>query len=97
MGRKLENEIIWKIGVLTRILKKERDRLFRPLDLSPADFSVLEFLYPDKALTVPQIARRSECHPPACSKRYQPAPKTAAGGFQGQPGSRPLAVVLPDR
>ena len=51
-------EITWLIRRLFRALADRADRYLHDSGLSAADRAVLEFLYPDQALTVPAIARR---------------------------------------
>lgn len=58
MAKTLEYEIIWKVRRLFRALAEKSDQVLKPLGLTAADRAVLEFLYPDRALTVPQMARR---------------------------------------
>ncbi len=58
MAKTLEYEIIWKVRRLFRTLAEKSDQVLKPLGLTAADRAVLEFLYPDRALTVPQMARR---------------------------------------
>ena len=58
MNRTLDHEIIRKLRRLFRALGTQRDETLKRFGLSAAERTVLEFLYPDAALTVPQIARR---------------------------------------
>jgi len=58
MSGTLEYEIIWKVRRLFRALENEFNQVLKPFALSAAERAVLEFLYPDKTMTVPQIARR---------------------------------------
>ncbi len=58
MTRTLDYEIIWKVRRLARALTARSDEMLRPFGLTAAERAVLEFLYPDAAMTVPQIARR---------------------------------------
>ena len=58
MNRTLDHEIIRKLRRLFRALTAQRDETLKRFGLSGAERTVLEFLYPDAALTVPQIARR---------------------------------------
>ena len=58
MTRTLDHEIIRKLRRLFRALGTQRDETLKRFGLSAAERTVLEFLYPDAALTVPQIARR---------------------------------------
>jgi len=58
MSGTLEFEIIWKVRRLFRALETKSNEILKPFGLSAAERAVLEFLYPDQAMTVPQIARR---------------------------------------
>jgi len=58
MEKSLEYEIIRKVRHLYRTLAETGDALLKPLGLTGADRAVLEILYPDLAMTVPQMARR---------------------------------------
>jgi DNA-binding MarR family transcriptional regulator len=51
-------QVIWLIRRLFRALGRASDELLSPRGLSAADRAVMEFLYPDRALSVPEIARR---------------------------------------
>lgn len=53
-----EYEVIWLIRRLFRAMAEEADRYLKAHGLSVADRAVLEFLYPEKALSVPEIASR---------------------------------------
>ena len=55
-----EYEVTWLIRRLFRAMGHEADRYLRSHGLSAADRAVLEFLYPDAALSVPEIASRYE-------------------------------------
>jgi len=51
-------EITWLIRRLFRAMATEADRYLADSDLSAADRAVMEFLYPQHELSVPDIARR---------------------------------------
>jgi len=51
-------QVVWLIRRLFRALAQASDAMLRPRGLSSADRAVLEFLYPDQALSVPEIARK---------------------------------------
>ena len=51
-------EITWLIRRVFRAMAAEADRYLADSGLSAADRAVMEFLYPDVALSVPDIARR---------------------------------------
>ena len=51
-------EITWLIRRLFRAMAAEADRYLADSDLSAADRAVMEFLYPEEQLSVPDIARR---------------------------------------
>jgi DNA-binding MarR family transcriptional regulator len=51
-------EITWLIRRLFRAMAAEADRYLADTDLSAADRAVMEFLYPEEQLSVPDIARR---------------------------------------
>ena len=51
-------QIIWRVRRLFRGLGQVSDTMLQPLGISAADRAVMEFLYPDQALSVPEIARR---------------------------------------
>ena len=51
-------EITWLIRRLFRAMAARADQYLADADLRAADRAVMEFLYPDLALSVPQIARR---------------------------------------
>lgn len=51
-------QVTWLIRRLFRAMADRADRYLHDSGLSAADRAVLEFLYPDQALTVPDIARR---------------------------------------
>ena len=53
-----EYEIIWLIRRLFRAMAKAADAYLAAHGLAAADRAVLEFLYPDAALSVPEIASR---------------------------------------
>lgn len=50
--------VTWLIRRLFRAMADRADRYLRDSGLSAADRAVLEFLFPDRQLTVPEIARR---------------------------------------
>jgi len=49
-------QITWLVRRLFRSMSKEADNYLEELGISAAERAVLEFLYPDKKLSVPQIA-----------------------------------------
>mgnify|MGYP001820100898 FL=1 len=51
-------QVTWLIRRLFRAMAEHADRYLRDSGLSAADRAVLEFLYPEEQLTVPDIARR---------------------------------------
>ena len=51
-------EITWLIRRLFRAMARQADTYLQAHGLSAADRAVLEFLYPDTALSVPEIATR---------------------------------------
>ena len=51
-------QVIWLIRRLFRAMAQEADGYLRAHGLAAADRAVLEFLYPDGALSVPEIASR---------------------------------------
>lgn len=51
-------QVTWLIRRLFRAMAERADRYLGDAGLSAADRAVLEFLYPDRRLTVPDIARR---------------------------------------
>jgi DNA-binding MarR family transcriptional regulator len=51
-------EITWMVRRLFRALGQEADRYLQSYGLTAADRAVMEFLYPDAKLTVPEIAGR---------------------------------------
>ena len=51
-------QITWLTRRLFRAMGDKADSYLKPLGITAADRAVLEFLYPDKALTVPEIANR---------------------------------------
>ena len=55
-----EYEVIWLIRRLFRAMGHEADQYLKSHGLSAADRAVLEFLHPDTALSVPEIASRYE-------------------------------------
>ena len=57
---KIENayEVTWLVRRLFRAMAAEADRYLAESELSAADRAVMEFLYPEEGLSVPDIARR---------------------------------------
>jgi len=51
-------QVVWLIRRLFRAFGQVSDQLLRPYGISAADRAVMEFLYPDQALSVPEIARK---------------------------------------
>lgn len=51
-------QITWLTRRLFRAMADKADSYLKPLGITAADRAILEFLYPDKTLTVPEIARR---------------------------------------
>ena len=51
-------EVTWLVRRLFRTMAATADRFLKDSDLTAADRAVMEFLYPDNALSVPEIARR---------------------------------------
>ncbi|MDJ0699683.1 MAG: MarR family transcriptional regulator [Woeseiaceae bacterium] len=51
-------ELVWLIRRLFRSMAREADRYLEAIGISVADRAVMEFLYPDKQLSVPEIASR---------------------------------------
>ena len=51
-------QIVWLIRRLFRALGQASDELLKPRGLSAADRAVMEFLYPEEGLSVPDIARK---------------------------------------
>jgi DNA-binding MarR family transcriptional regulator len=51
-------KVTWLIRRLFRTMAEQADSYLRDSGLTAADRAVMEFLYPDSQLTVPQIARR---------------------------------------
>jgi len=49
-------EIVWLVRRLFRAMGNQANERLRDLDITAADRAVLEFLYPDKKLSVPDIA-----------------------------------------
>ncbi len=50
--------IIWRVRRLFRAMAESSNALLAEFDLSACDRAVLEFLYPDESLSVPEIAER---------------------------------------
>ena len=57
-ARSSHYEVTWLVRRLFRAMAQVADGYLRVHGLSAADRAVLEFLYPDTALSVPEIARR---------------------------------------
>ncbi len=53
-----EYEIIWLVRRLFRSLAYKSNEMLEELQITAADRAVMEFLYPDKKLSVPEIASR---------------------------------------
>lgn len=51
-------QVTWLIRRLFRAMAERADRYLRESGLTAADRAVLEFLFPDQQLTVPDVARR---------------------------------------
>jgi DNA-binding MarR family transcriptional regulator len=51
-------EVTWLIRRLFRAMAARADQYLQASELTAADRAVMEFLYPDHALSVPEIARR---------------------------------------
>ena len=51
-------QITWLTRRLFRAMADKADSYLKPLGVAAADRAVLEFLYPDQVLTVPEIAKR---------------------------------------
>ena len=51
-------QVIWLVRRLFRSLAHKSDELLEEFGISAAERAVLEFLYPDTRLSVPQVARR---------------------------------------
>jgi DNA-binding MarR family transcriptional regulator len=51
-------QITWLTRRLFRAMADKADSYLQPLGITAADRAILEFLYPDKVLTVPQLAKR---------------------------------------
>lgn len=51
-------QVIWHIRRLFRVLAARSDELISDLGVTAADRAVLEFLYPEQAFTVPELAVR---------------------------------------
>ena len=50
--------IVWRVRRLFRAMTESSNTLLADFDLSACDRAVLEFLYPDEILSVPEIAER---------------------------------------
>ena len=53
-----EYEVIWLVRRLFRSLAYKSNEMLEELEITAADRAVMEFLYPDKKLSVPEIASR---------------------------------------
>ena len=53
-----EYQVIWLLRRLFRALGQQANEELQEFEISAADRAVLEFLYPDEALSVPEIAGR---------------------------------------
>ena len=51
-------QVIWLIRRLFRALSQKSNEILEGLGISVADRAVMEFLYPDKMLSVPEIAEQ---------------------------------------
>lgn len=51
-------QITWLTRQLFRAMTDKADSYLKPLGITAADRAILEFLYPDRALTVPELAKR---------------------------------------
>jgi len=51
-------EVTWLVRRLFRAMASSADRYLQTFGISVADRAVMEFLYPDKELSVPQIAHQ---------------------------------------
>jgi DNA-binding MarR family transcriptional regulator len=51
-------QITWQVRRLFRAMATTANAYLEPLGITAADRAILEFLFPDGALTVPEIARR---------------------------------------
>ncbi len=51
-------ELVWLIRRLFRSMAREADHYLEAIGISAADRAVMEFLYPDRELSVPEIAAR---------------------------------------
>ena len=58
MARTLDYEIIWKVRRLFRALTAKSNEILKPFSLTASERAVVEFLFPNQSMTVPQIARR---------------------------------------
>ena len=53
-----EYQVVWLVRRLFRALAHKSDETLAELGISAADRAVMEFLYPEQALSVPEIARK---------------------------------------
>ena len=51
-------QVIWLVRRLFRALGQKSDEMLKKQGITAADRAVMEFLYPDRTLAVPEIARR---------------------------------------
>lgn len=58
MNQENAYQITWLVRRLFRAMSTRADAYLKPADLTAADRAVMEFLYPDTMLSVPDIARR---------------------------------------
>lgn len=58
-----EYEVIWLVRRLFRSLAYKSNEMLEELEITAADRAVMEFLYPDKKLSVPEIASRYHVSP----------------------------------
>jgi len=68
--------VTWLVRRLFRAMAERADQYLGDLNLSAADRAVMEFLFPDRALSVPEIARRyqvSRQHVQVTANRLQHA------------------------
>ena len=89
--------IVWRVRRLFRAMAESSNALLADFDLSACDRAVLEFLYPDEALSVPEIAERYQV-----SRQHIQVTINAlidAGLILGQPNPRhkrsPLFTLTP--
>jgi len=51
-------QVTWLVRRLFRAMADKADSYLKPLGITAADRAILEFLYPDNCLTVPELATR---------------------------------------